>query len=135
MFKEDEEFAGNGKQKSSVREETSEVSGTMRISVQNRHQKLLHPLNHTTQRGRSASRKKNLRGRSPPKKFARQPCKDYLKGISTKSPCDYWHLPECQSCKSESGCKFGETRLHTSKLKVNRTKSRKRMVTKVQWLY
>ena len=58
MLKEDKEFAGNGKQKSSVREETSVVSGTMKISVQNRHQKLLHPLSHQHQRGRSASRKK-----------------------------------------------------------------------------
>ena len=60
------------------------------------------------QRGGSASRKKNLRGRSPSGKFARQPCKDNLKGICTKAPCDYWHPPECQFCKSESGCKFGD---------------------------
>ena len=43
-----------------------------------------------TLRGRSASRKKNLRGRSPSGKFARQPCKDYLKCICTKSP--FWLL-------------------------------------------
>ena len=36
------EFAINGKQKDSVREETSIVSGTIKISVRNRHQKLLH---------------------------------------------------------------------------------------------
>ena len=46
MLKEDEENAINGRQKDSVREETSVVSGTMKISVQNRHQKPLHPLNH-----------------------------------------------------------------------------------------
>ena len=61
-----------------------------------------------TQRGRCASRKKNLRGRSPSGKFARQPCKDYLKGICTKSLCDYWHPPECRFYKSESGCTFGD---------------------------
>ena len=62
-----------------------------------------------TQRGRSASRKKkNLRGWSPSGKFARRPCKVYLKGICTKSPCDSWHSPECHFYKSESGCKFGE---------------------------
>ena len=61
-----------------------------------------------TQRGRSASRKKILRVRSPSGKFARQPCRDYLNGICTKSPCDYWHPPECQLHKSESGCKFGD---------------------------
>ena len=49
-----------------------------------------------TPRGRSASRKRSLRGRSPSRKFDRQPCKDYLKGIYTNSPCDCGHPPECQ---------------------------------------
>ena len=44
--KEDKENAINGKQKDSAREETSVVSGTMKISVQNRHQEPLHPLSH-----------------------------------------------------------------------------------------
>ena len=61
-----------------------------------------------TQRGRRASRKKNLRGRSPSGKFARQPCRDYLKGVCTTSPCDKWHPPERQFYKSESGCRFGD---------------------------
>ena len=43
---EDKEFAVNGKRKGSVREETSVVSDTMKISVQNRHQKRLHLLRH-----------------------------------------------------------------------------------------
>ena len=66
------------------------------------------PLSHQHKRGRSASRKKNLRGRSPSGKFARQPCKDYLKCLCTKSPCDNWHPPERQFCTSESGCTFGD---------------------------
>ena len=41
----DKENAIIGKQKDNVREETRVVSGTMKISVQNR-QKPLHPLNH-----------------------------------------------------------------------------------------
>ena len=60
-----------------------------------------------TQRGRSASRKKNLKSRSPSAKINRQLCKGFLKGICTKLPCDSWHPPECQFHKSESGCKFG----------------------------
>ena len=44
------------------------------------------------------------------RKCARQPCKYYLKGICTKSPCDSWHPPECQFYKSESGCKSGNER-------------------------
>ena len=61
-----------------------------------------------TKRGRSAPKKKNLRGRSPSGKLDRQPCKNFLKGTCTKLPCDYWHPPECQFSKSESGCKFGD---------------------------
>ena len=44
VLKEDQENAISGKQKDSVREEANVVSRTMRISVQNRHQKPLHPL-------------------------------------------------------------------------------------------
>ena len=39
-----------------------------------------------TPRGRSASRKRNIRGRS----------RNFLKGTCTELPCDYWHPPECQ---------------------------------------
>ena len=46
VLKEDKENAINGEQKDSVRQETSVVSGTMKISVQNRHQKQLQHLNH-----------------------------------------------------------------------------------------
>ena len=61
-----------------------------------------------TQSCRNASRRKHLRGRSPSGKFARQPCKDYLTCICTKSPCDYRHPPECQLYRFESVCKFGD---------------------------
>ena len=46
VLKEDKEFAVNGKQKASVREETRVVSSTTEMSVQNRHQKPLHPPSH-----------------------------------------------------------------------------------------
>ena len=65
------------------------------------------PFEPPTPRGRRASRKRSLRGRSPSGQTNRQPRKDFLKGICTKLPCDYWHPPECQFYKSESGCKFG----------------------------
>ena len=55
--------------------------------------KTAFPSEPPTQRGRSASRKRKLRGRSPSGKFARQSCKDCLKGICTKSLCDCWHPP------------------------------------------
>ena len=46
VLKVDNANAINGKQEDNVREETSVVSGTMKITVQNPHQKPLHPLNH-----------------------------------------------------------------------------------------
>ena len=46
VLKEDKENAINGKQKDSFREETRVVSSTVKISVQNRHEKPLHPLSH-----------------------------------------------------------------------------------------
>ena len=101
VLKEDKENAINGKRMDSVREETSVVSGTMNISVQSR-------LNHRHKEVEVRRGKRASSGWSPSGKFARQPCKVYLKGICTKSPCDSWHSPECQFCKSESGCKFGD---------------------------
>ena len=70
--------------------------------------KTVPPSEPPTQRGGSASRKKNIRGWSPSGKFARQPCRDFLKCTCTKSLCDYLHPPECRFCKSESACKFGD---------------------------
>ena len=46
VFKGDMEFAISGKQKDRVRKETNPVSGTTVMSVQNQHQKPLHPLSH-----------------------------------------------------------------------------------------
>ena len=83
VLKEDKETAINGKQKDNVREETNVVSGRPVMNVQTRHRKPAPPSEPPTQRGRSASRKKNLSGRSPLGKFARQLCKDFLNGICT----------------------------------------------------
>ena len=46
ILKGHKEFPISGKQKGSVREETNAVSGTTVMSVQNQHQKPLHPLSH-----------------------------------------------------------------------------------------
>ena len=83
-----------------------------------------------TQRVRSASRKGILRGRSPSGKSNRQPCKDFLKGICTKLPCDNWHPPESQNRVVHSAI---SARFRTGRLRNNQIKSRKRVVTKMQW--
>ena len=46
---EEMEFALSGKKKGSVREETKEVSGTRVTIMQDRHQKMRHPLSHQHQ--------------------------------------------------------------------------------------
>ena len=87
----------NGKQKSSYREETSVVSGTTVVSVQNRHRKPLHPLSHQHEevevhRGQRTSEAGVRFG-----KTKRQPCKNFWKRyLHLDLPCDYSHPPECQ---------------------------------------
>ena len=96
--------------------------------------KTASPSEPPTQRGRSAPRNRNLRGRSPSWKFDRQPCRDYLKHVCTKSICDQRHPPECQFYKSESGCKFGDKCSFAHRqIEGQSSKKPKRMVTKVQW--
>ena len=57
----------------------------------------LHPPSEASMtRGRSASRKRSVRGRSQTGWMLRQPCRYYLKGTCTRSLCEYWHPPECQ---------------------------------------
>ena len=52
---------------------------------------------------------------------------DYLKGICTKSLCDYWHRPECQFRKSEPDANSViSARLHTGRMKVNPAKKTKK---------
>ena len=70
--------------------------------------------------GRSISRRKSLRGRSPSGKFARQPCRDYIKCKCTRPSCDCWHPPGS----------FAQRQVEDQL-----SKSRKRMVTEVQWQY
>ena len=129
MLKRDKEFAVIGMPNGSVRKETNAVSGTTVMSVQNQHQKPLHPLSHQ-QRGRSASRKGILRGRSPSGKSNRQPCKDL--GICTKLLCDNWHPPESRNRVVHSAI---SARSRTGTLRNNQIKSRKRVVTKMHWFF
>ena len=65
----------------------------------------------------------------------RQPCRYDLKGTCTRSPCEYWHPPDCQFYKTESGCKAGDKcRLpHCKRLTNNQKKSRNKLpFTKVK---
>ena len=80
-------------------------------------------------RGRIVLRRRNARGRSQSEKFNRPPCKHFVKGTCSKS------LPNVNSVKrnrDESSAQSAHSR--TGGLKNNQTKSRKRVMTKVQLL-
>ena len=83
----------------------------------------------TEKDGRSTSRRKCLRGRSPSGKFARQPCRDFIKGKWTRPSCDYWHPPECQCYKFWIGMQIWRKVLVCTKAGWRSTlqKNRKRM--------
>ena len=53
-------------------------------------------------------KKRSIRGKSNYGAFLRQTCRYYLKGTCTRSSCAYWHPPECQFYKTETGCKAGD---------------------------
>ena len=59
-------------------------------------------------RGSSMSRKSFVSGKNNPDMIPQQPCKYLLKGTWTISLCEYWHPPERQFCRTESGCKAGD---------------------------
>ena len=56
-------------------------------------------------RGRSMSKKRSIQGKSNHGAILRRPCRYYLKGTCTRSPCEYWHPPQCEFYKTETGCK------------------------------
>ena len=55
----------------------------------------LSPSSSTRQNVKNASRTRRPRGRSPSRKMARLPCKDYLKGTCTTPFCERWRPQEC----------------------------------------
>ena len=59
-------------------------------------------------RSRSVSRKTSIRGESNQRSIFGQPCRYYLRRTCTRTSCEYWHPPECQFYKHETGCKAGE---------------------------
>ena len=66
--------------------------------VQSRHREPNHSLSHNRQKPEVQVQK--------PVWEVQFPCKYFLRGTCTKSLSEYWHPPECQFYKSESGCNF-----------------------------
>ena len=91
----------SGKKKTSVRKETRPVQ--FRHESNDRAPKpentAATPSEPTVSRGRSVSRKRSIRGKGNHGSILRQPCRYYLRGTCTRTPCEYWHPPECQFYK------------------------------------
>ena len=80
----------NGKQQDSVQEETIVISATMGISAECQHPSSLLP-------------EVGVRLGSQIERRA-----ETLEDKCSKSSCDFWHPPECQSYKKPSRCRFGD---------------------------
>ena len=137
VYKEFLEIVGNGNPTGSVRKETIAVSDTIWISVQNRHRRtLLQDL--------LRSRVWKMR-REPEVPEARVPVVEWLDGparitskeLSQLHSVKKWHPPECLFYKSEKRMQISpkSALTHTARLTNSLARSRKRMVTKVQWLH
>ena len=85
---------------------------SFRHETQDRAQKPEHtaatPSEPTVSRGRSVSKKRSIRGKSNHGSILRQPCRYYLRGTCTRTPCEDWHPPGCQLYKNETGSKAGD---------------------------
>ena len=136
VLKEDKEFANRGQHKGNVRRETSAVSG-MRVMImhQNRHRKPLHPLSLNDTRWERVEKKKRQKQKSDWQNSSDSRAENFLKGTCTKSPCDYWHPPECQFRSQNRDVNSAvSARFPHWKVEEQPNKSRQRVVTKVQWL-
>ena len=130
VLKEDQENAINGKQKDSVREENYAVSSTTVMNVQNQHQSPFHPLNHQEREVEVSVARVHLgslldsRAKITCKVFA--PTHIVIIDI----------LPNVKSFTLDRVVNsLTSARLRTGRLKINPAKNRRRMVTKVQWLF
>ena len=66
------------------------------------------PSERSLSRGRSVSKKRGIRCKSNHGAILREPCRYFWKGSCTRTSCEYWHPPECQFYKNETGCKAGD---------------------------
>ena len=97
----------HGRNETENRKETSAVPG-MRVTIVPRNQNPTQPHFLSPQCHEVDARKRSIRGKSNHGAILRQPCRFYLKGTCTRSPCEYWHPPECQFFKTETGCEAGD---------------------------
>ena len=79
-------------------------------------------------RSRSVSKKRSIKVKSRHGAILRQPCRDHLKGICTRQPCEYWHHPECRVVRLETSVCSRITRLTN-----NQTRSQRKATIPHKW--
>ena len=109
VFKEEKVFVTSGKKKASVLKKTNAVSSIeVMIGRKSQNAKPPHLLSQPYHEVEVCPGKRSIRGKSNHGAILRQPCRFCLKGICTRSVCEYWHLTECQFFKTQTGCKVGD---------------------------
>ena len=134
----------SGKKKASVRKETGAVSVTRpKIVPKNQNTlppRLLSQPYHEVEvcRGREVSEAKVTMG-----PFFDNRADIIMRGTCTRTSCEYWHPPECQFYKNETGCKAGDKCLFphykvdeqpNKKLKKSYFPKRRAAMTRMLWL-
>ena len=100
-----------------------------------KHQKPLHPLSHQHKEVEVRREKRTFRGRSPSGKSNRQPCRNFLKGTCTECLVTIGILPSVNFISQNRGVNSAiSARFRTERLRNNRMKSRRRVVTEMQCL-
>ena len=90
------EFGTSGKKKASVRRETSAVSGTTPMIVyKNQNTQAPGLLSQPYHEVEVCRRREVSKAKVTMVPFSENRGK-YLKGTCTRTPCEYWHPPECQ---------------------------------------
>ena len=86
------------------RRETSAAS-SMRVMIvpKNRHRMPPHLLSQPYHEVEACRRKEVSKAKSNHGAILRQPCRYCWKGTCTRSPCEYWHPPECQFLQNRNG--------------------------------
>ena len=108
-LKEEKVSVTSGKKKASVRKETNAASG-MRVTTVRKNQTTMPPdlLSHQCHEVEVCRGKEESEAKVTTVPFFDKYADNILKGTCTRSPCEYWHRPDCQFYKTETGCKAGD---------------------------
>ena len=137
VLKEEKVFVTSGKKKGSVRRETNVLSGIRVTTVQNRNQRPHHPLSHNLQKHEVevCPEKETPEGEASLRSLTDSSANTSCNLLSLNRSVSIGILPNVNSIKINRDVNSAQSaHSRTGGLKNNRTKCRKRVVTKVQLL-